>query len=149
MNRLPQLLAAVGLLVAAILMLINLGTIVRDPGAFVDARILFPIIESWWNEEAGLYPSTVEAQREPGVAEQQRRWIRREIDSRDAATQQRLERDRRLAEWAQAPSARLCHPREEHLLPLMVCAGAAADERGTTPFREPVVNLHTLAAHFG
>eukprot|EP00808_Paulinella_micropora_P009410 g67045.t1 len=30
-----------------------------------------------------------------------------------------------LRDWAKAPSARLCHPREEHLLPLLVCAGAA------------------------
>lgn len=31
----------------------------------------------------------------------------------------------RLLNWEQAPSARYCHPREEHLLPLMVCAGLA------------------------
>lgn len=30
-----------------------------------------------------------------------------------------------LLKWEQAPSARYCHPREEHLLPLMVCAGLA------------------------
>lgn len=30
-----------------------------------------------------------------------------------------------LLHWEQAPSARYCHPREEHLLPLMVCAGLA------------------------
>ena len=32
---------------------------------------------------------------------------------------------RRLLNWEDAPAARHCHPREEHLLPLMVCAGAA------------------------
>jgi 4,5-DOPA dioxygenase extradiol len=32
------------------------------------------------------------------------------------------ERERRLIAWEQAPSARYCHPREEHLLPLHVCA---------------------------
>ena len=37
------------------------------------------------------------------------------------------ERDARLAAWDKAPSARECHPREEHLLPLMVVAGAAGD----------------------
>lgn len=31
----------------------------------------------------------------------------------------------RLIEWEKAPSARFCHPREEHLLPLHVCSGAA------------------------
>ncbi len=34
------------------------------------------------------------------------------------------ERTRRLVDWARAPGARWCHPREEHLLPLHVCYGA-------------------------
>ncbi len=33
------------------------------------------------------------------------------------------ERTKRLIEWEQAPNARFCHPREEHLLPLHVCYG--------------------------
>ena len=33
--------------------------------------------------------------------------------------------ERRLIAWEQAPSARYCHPREEHLLPLHVCVGMA------------------------
>jgi 4,5-DOPA dioxygenase extradiol len=32
-------------------------------------------------------------------------------------------REKRLVEWEKAPSARYCHPREEHLLPLHVCQG--------------------------
>ena len=40
------------------------------------------------------------------------------------------EREARLAQWDKAPSARECHPREEHLLPLMVVAGAAGDSQG-------------------
>jgi 4,5-DOPA dioxygenase extradiol len=40
-----------------------------------------------------------------------------------AATQ--ADRERRLADWEAAPAARYCHPREEHLLPLHVCAGMA------------------------
>jgi len=39
-------------------------------------------------------------------------------------------RSSRLCAWAQAPSARAAHPREEHLLPLMVVAGAAGDAPG-------------------
>jgi 4,5-DOPA dioxygenase extradiol len=35
------------------------------------------------------------------------------------------EREKRLIEWEKAPSARYCHPREEHLLPVHVCAGMA------------------------
>ncbi|MFC1664175.1 DODA-type extradiol aromatic ring-opening family dioxygenase [Pseudomonadota bacterium] len=33
------------------------------------------------------------------------------------------ERNRRLADWEEAPHARYCQPREEHLLPLHVCCG--------------------------
>ena len=35
------------------------------------------------------------------------------------------EREQRLIDWQKAPSARYCHPREEHLLPLHVCLGMA------------------------
>ncbi len=35
------------------------------------------------------------------------------------------EKEKRLIEWEKAPSARYCHPREEHLLPLHVCLGMA------------------------
>lgn len=32
-----------------------------------------------------------------------------------------------LAQWSRAPSGRISHPREEHLLPLMVASGAGGD----------------------
>jgi len=35
------------------------------------------------------------------------------------------ERRAKLIHWADAPGARFCHPREEHLLPLHVCYGVA------------------------
>jgi len=35
------------------------------------------------------------------------------------------EREQCLVAWQQAPHARYCHPREEHLLPLHVCLGMA------------------------
>tara|TARA_R110000868_G_scaffold112966_4_gene303662 strand:- start:175 stop:993 length:819 start_codon:yes stop_codon:yes gene_type:complete len=35
------------------------------------------------------------------------------------------ERQQRFIHWQQAPAARYCHPREEHLLPLHVCYGLA------------------------
>ncbi len=50
------------------------------------------------------------------------------------------ERWRALARWEQAPAARIAHGREEHLLPLMVAAGAAGDEPARTIFRGPVMN---------
>lgn len=33
------------------------------------------------------------------------------------------DREQRLEQWSEAPFARYCHPREEHLLPLHVCYG--------------------------
>lgn len=39
------------------------------------------------------------------------------------------ETERRLIHWEDAPSARYCHPREEHLLPLHVCIGIAGENR--------------------
>jgi aromatic ring-opening dioxygenase catalytic subunit (LigB family) len=49
------------------------------------------------------------------------------------------ERAERLERWASAPAARLSHPREEHLLPLMVAAGAA-DGAGKKVFGDLVLN---------
>ncbi|HEY6018808.1 MAG TPA: class III extradiol ring-cleavage dioxygenase, partial [Candidatus Paceibacterota bacterium] len=42
-----------------------------------------------------------------------------------ASSMLQSEREERLIEWEKAPSARYCHPREEHLLPLHVCLGMA------------------------
>ena len=44
-----------------------------------------------------------------------------------------------LAHWSDAPAARDAHPREEHLLPLMIAAGAAADSAGTRIFSDTVM----------
>ena len=46
------------------------------------------------------------------------------------------ERARQLADWASAPAARMAHPREEHLIPLMVAVGAAEDEAGALSYHE-------------
>ncbi|MBL8386502.1 MAG: dioxygenase [Burkholderiales bacterium] len=45
-------------------------------------------------------------------------------------------RERALIDWEQAPAARFAHPREEHLLPLMVAAGAAAGETAARIYHE-------------
>jgi aromatic ring-opening dioxygenase catalytic subunit (LigB family) len=59
------------------------------------------------------------------------------------------ERDARLAQWDKAPSARECHPREEHLLPLMVVAGAAGDSKGTRDFNDKIGGKMISAFRFG
>ncbi|HZV67836.1 MAG TPA: class III extradiol ring-cleavage dioxygenase [Telluria sp.] len=46
------------------------------------------------------------------------------------------ERSTALLHWSEAPYARLAHPREEHLLPLMVAVGAAEQEAGACVYHE-------------
>lgn len=58
-------------------------------------------------------------------------------------------RGARLTAWTDAPRARQCHPREEHLLPLMVCAGAAGRDRGTSAYRDDVMGAVVSAYRFG
>lgn len=48
-------------------------------------------------------------------------WLGAVCTTRDLAVAQK-----QLASWEAAPDARYAHPREEHLLPLHVCFGAAA-----------------------
>jgi len=66
-----------------------------------------------------------------------------------AGTAPQAERDGQLAHWAKAPAARLAHPREEHLLPLMVIAGAAGPDRGAVAWTGTLLDLRLSAYHFG
>jgi len=62
----------------------------------------------------------------PGVPDQQNeafnQWL---IDTCTDDALSSIAREERLASWTNAPHARYCHPREEHLLPLHVCLGIA------------------------
>ena len=58
-------------------------------------------------------------------------------------------RDTALAHWDAAPYARDAHPREEHLIPLMVAAGAAPGEPGRVAFRDTVMDVVVSAIEFG
>ncbi len=53
-------------------------------------------------------------------------WLARTLAGTDPA-----QRSTELIAWDQAPAARLAHPREEHLLPLMVALGAAEGDAAT------------------
>ena len=46
----------------------------------------------------------------------------------------RIERDAKLIGWREGPYAEFAHPREEHLMPLMVAAGAGGDAPGRKIF---------------
>jgi aromatic ring-opening dioxygenase catalytic subunit (LigB family) len=54
-----------------------------------------------------------------------------------------------LVDWENAPSARLAHPREDHLLPLMVAAGAAGSDVGKRVFVDEVANVAMASYVFG
>lgn len=55
-----------------------------------------------------------------------------------------------LINWTGAPGARFCHPREEHLLPLHVCYGAAsaAGLAPTSIFRDKLMGFHVSGFHW-
>jgi 4,5-DOPA dioxygenase extradiol len=65
-------------------------------------------------------------------------WLIETCTSPDLENEERYER---LINWQLAPHARACHPREEHLLPLHVCMGAAAGEIAETAFNGEVFGL--------
>lgn len=58
-------------------------------------------------------------------------------------------RNKYLSEWKSAPYARQAHPREEHLIPLMVMAGAGGEDRGKTIFKDRVLGAAVSAFQFG
>ncbi len=49
-----------------------------------------------------------------------------------------VERSQRLAQWSSAPGGRASHPREEHLIPLMIASGAGSDLAARTLWRGSV-----------
>ncbi len=68
----------------------------------------------------------------------------------DAATDPDPEERRaRIAAWEELPEARYAHPREEHLLPLMVALGAGADDPAHHLFRDHVIGWTVSAFRFG
>jgi aromatic ring-opening dioxygenase catalytic subunit (LigB family) len=54
-----------------------------------------------------------------------------------------------LTRWQAAPGARTAHPREEHLLPLMVMAGAAGEDPGSVAFHDTFGGFHITGVQFG
>ena len=59
------------------------------------------------------------------------------------------QRHQRLLDWQNAPSAQLAHPRAEHLLPLMVVAGAAGIDQGLKIFEGQIPDVTVSAFRFG
>jgi len=78
------------------------------------------------------------------VSDQFEAWLTSAVSEPDAA-----ERARRLEHWAEAPAARLAHPREDHLIPLMVAAGAAGQNTGHLDFQDRVWGVSMASYRFG
>ena len=54
-----------------------------------------------------------------------------------------------LLKWAKGPHAKYAHPREEHLIPLLVAAGASKGEPGRVLFSEPLFAAQVSSFVFG
>lgn len=104
----------------------------RDEGVFIVGSGM-----SYHNLRAGFGP------RMRPVAEAFDAWLR------DVGTAEPERRDRGLLEWERAPMARAAHPREEHLIPLMVIAGAAGDDVGRVAWNGTFAGIRLSAYHFG
>ena len=78
---------------------------------------------------------------DPG-AEAFDRWLRENMADADA-------RDAALLRWEDAPGAREAQPREDHLLPLMVAAGAASGDAGALHFHDRILGKPISGFRFG
>jgi aromatic ring-opening dioxygenase catalytic subunit (LigB family) len=58
------------------------------------------------------------------------------------------QRDELLKNWQSAPSARFSHPREEHLVPLFIAAGAGGDAPGKRIFADEPMGAAISAYRF-
>lgn len=72
------------------------------------------------------------------------RWLTSAVTAPDPK-----QRDQHLAAWRTAPAARQAHPREEHLIPLMLAAGAAGSDPGQRVFSDRVMGATVSAYRFG
>jgi aromatic ring-opening dioxygenase catalytic subunit (LigB family) len=68
---------------------------------------------------------------------------------RDTMAQDPDTRAEGLTRWSSAPAARLAHPREEHLIPLMVATGAAGSDAARLAYNNTFAGLRLSAFHFG
>ena len=104
----------------------------RDEGVFiVGSGMTFHDLRAFFDPRSHVVAETFDA------------WLRA------TATLDGAARDRGLAAWTDAPMARRAHPREEHLIPLMVVAGAAGEDRGKVAYDGTFMGLRLSAYHFG
>jgi aromatic ring-opening dioxygenase catalytic subunit (LigB family) len=87
--------------------------------------------------------------RDFGTASAQRASLIFDAWLKEAATAEPETRAARLGDWAAAPGARHAHPREEHLMPLMIVAGAAGDDVGRITFNDDMMSARVSAVRYG
>lgn len=105
----------------------------RDEGVFiVGSGMTYHDLRNFFRPELGI-----------PVAEAFDAWLR------ETAVLDPKTRDARLSQWTQAPSARKAHPREEHLIPLMVIAGAAGQDVGRLDYNGTYYGLRLSGFSFG
>lgn len=104
----------------------------RDEGVFiVGSGMTFHNMRGFMNPQA------------LGISEEFDGWLR------ETATLVGSARTNRLLAWAKAPQAKICHPREEHLLPLMVVAGAAEQDAGQVTYAARYAGVALSGYQFG
>jgi aromatic ring-opening dioxygenase catalytic subunit (LigB family) len=69
-------------------------------------------------------------------------WLTKTVESPEA------DRDTLLTEWRSAPFAKYAHPREEHLIPLFVAAGAGGEAPGKRIFNDEPMGAAISAYRF-
>ncbi|AOW14696.1 hypothetical protein LPB072_19560 [Hydrogenophaga crassostreae] len=69
-------------------------------------------------------------------------WLRRSLLEASPA-----ERHEALLHWEKAPHARKVHPREDHLIPLMVAAGAAGSDSATCVYGERLLGSMAVSSY--
>ncbi|MES2745064.1 MAG: class III extradiol ring-cleavage dioxygenase [Bdellovibrionota bacterium] len=79
-----------------------------------------------------------------GVSELFGKWLKDTVEENDTVL-----RKQRLLDWEKAPAARNAHPREDHLIPLMLVAGAGGVDKGTTVFTDHVMGVDMASYRFG
>ncbi|MFT3713171.1 MAG: class III extradiol ring-cleavage dioxygenase [Archangium sp.] len=104
----------------------------RDEGVFIiGSGMTFHNLRAFMNPAAGPVSVAFDG------------WLRETMQKPQA------ERDAGLEKWASAPAARQSHPREEHLIPAMVCAGAALGDVATIPYANTYAGVVLSAYQFG
>jgi len=103
----------------------------RDEGVLIVASGM-----SFHNLRAYLQPQTAERARAFDS------WLTRAVGSPAA------ERDAMLKDWRNAPFATFAHPREEHLIPLFVAAGAGGEAPGRRVFGDEPMGAAISAYRF-